>query len=350
MRILITGVNSVQCGKRPRLDYVSAVVALHQTLLQAGHEVEIRAVVLGESFDGYDRVVVFIASMRGFVCVETLGALWAIHRAGERVTISFDDWQVPQAVQGIKAFAAEREKIITTNPFGYHQIEKFGDYRPNLWSALDTLINEWWWPILVPVYKGGDLSKLKIPGQRLYPYNPSVVFKGKYGWASETETKKKEWVLAALHDHSAWLKKQKVEWPVQKLGHRKSKQERIPESQLYQRYAQSIGVLSPAYKISGSGWWRARYGFAADAFCVISGDPAEMAMVDPQCYPAPVFVETCSPEEVFELASAQRAAYYEAAGTLPELLDDVMASFTGPYGKYGKEHNVFTQKVTSGVT
>jgi hypothetical protein len=330
MKILISGVNPVQCGHRPRLDYVSAVLAIQSGLQLVGHQVELRPVTLGEDLKSYDRVIVFLASMRGFVCVQTLGALWAIYAAANKCTISFDDWQVREAIHGIKAFAAEREKIIEKNPFGYKQIEKVAEYKDKLWIALEWLIGQRWnFPVLIPAYEGGDVKLLSIPESKIFTFNPSILFKGKYGWVEESvlPAKIREWTLAALHDHRNWLKKQNLTWPVKQYGHRKQGQERLPESQIYQKYVQTVGALSPAYKICGSGWWRARYGFAADALCVIAGAPTEMAMVDQDAYSVlPTGVESMTGEDLRALAMFQRLVYYESAGTLDQMQAQIMMS------------------------
>jgi len=182
---------------------------------------------------------------------------------------------------------------------------------------------------LVPAYAGGDLNLLSIPQSDIFTFNPSVLFKGKYGWAEESSlaTKKKEWTLAALHDHRSWLKKQKLTWQVNQYGHKKQKQERLPESQIYQKYAETAGALSPAYKICGSGWWRARYGFAADALCVIAGAPVEMTMVDRDAYSVlPADVEQMHEEDFRALALFQRQVYYDQAGSMEYMQAQIMAA------------------------
>jgi hypothetical protein len=198
-----------------------------------------------------------------------------------------------------------------------------------LWAVLDALVKEeWGWPVLVPAYDGGDLSLLSIPKAKVYSYNPAILFKGKYGWVTHRDifSTKYEWVLAALHDHRSWLKKQKLAWPVTQFGHRKQGQERVAESVLHERSLGCWGRLSPAYKICGSGWWRARYGFAADALAVIAGDSRETAMIDPACYPAPGIVEKLGNGDLLELAMAQREAYYEAAGPVEKAQIAILAS------------------------
>lgn len=288
-----------------------------------GYESEFRPVSLGETLSQFDRVIVFLASMRGFTAIHSLQALWAIYAAGEKCVISFDDWQIPQALGGIVNLRRDWDSILAKNPFGYREHDRHTAYVGGMLAALDQLVSPAWpWPVVVPAYHGGDLRLLGIPECRLSSYNPAVYFKARYGWENGvSHSRAKTWVLAALHNHGSWLKKQgSLAWPVQQFGHKSQGQPRLPEREIYAKYAASRGVLSPPYKTCGSGWWRARYGFAADALCVVAGSGAEVAMLDSDVYAlSPIDVETLSDEDFWALAILQREAYYKAAGTLEAL-------------------------------
>jgi hypothetical protein len=331
--VRISGVNGIHVGKTPRMSYISAVAGLKRGFESCpGIDVEVSPVKLGETFEKYSVVVVFLASMRGFLCGNTLGTLWAIHQASNegKLVISFDDWQVQGAIGGIRNAWREWDKLLETDPFGYAQLADLPPYRAEVTAALDALSNKQWpWKTLLPVYLGGDLSLFGIPTppENVIPYNPSVVFKGEYGFnAPETfSAKKKEWVLAALHDHTKWLQKQGTTWPATQYGHRKSGQVRMPEAELFKKYSEATGIFSPFYRrINGAGWWRARWGLSADALSVIVGDPKELAMVDKSAYGVTATqVEAMSDKQLLELALAQREAYYEAAGTIESMIQQV---------------------------
>lgn len=331
MKVLITGVNPISTGHIPKLNYISSLRAVKMSLESMGHTVESRPVILGETLAEYDWVIVYLFSMRGFLSVHTLSTLWALHTAAGKCTVSFDDWQTRETMIGIRNFSAERDKIIANNPFGYKQLDKFPEYKVQLWATLDELLKpNWPWPVLIPAYSGGDLSLLQLPHAKMFTYNPSILFKGVYGWvdgADIKEPKRREWVLAALHDHRSWLKKQEISWPVLQFGHRKQGQERIPESEIFSKCTAAYGVLSPAYRIAGSGWWRARYGFAADARCVVVGAPAEMAMVCKDVYDVTTAqVEELNECELGAIAEMQRAEFYNAAGTKEQVYEAIMAA------------------------
>lgn len=335
MKFLLTGPNGIHSGHNPKLNYVSAVLAIKSGLERLPETaVEIRPVIVGEDLSGYDGVVVFLASMRGFLCKHTLGTLWALYSRPDAV-IAFDDWQTTAAVGGIKSAQKEWERILTENPFGYAQIEKMAEpaLKAGVSVAIDKLsLHEWDWNVLMPVYLGGDMSKLGVPAKRIFPFNPSIVFKGHYSWVEPNfepwKTRQKKWIMAALHDHTRWAQKKiGVKWPIEAYGCRKLDQPRVQESELFGIYQTAVGVLSPEYKSCGSGWWRARYGFAADALSVILGSPQELAMVDKEAYGYSASqIEAMSDQELFDLALRQREAYYRAAGSYEDMIHYIAAA------------------------
>lgn len=312
------------------MNYVSAVLAIKQCFEKLpATAVEIRPVALGENLDRYDLVVVFLASMRGFLCTYTLGSLWALH-AAPKVVVAFDDWQTQVTVIGIRNAWREWDKILKVNPFGYKDIENLPTHDKPIRNTLEILATATWpWNVLMPVYLGGDLAKLGVPAEHVFPYNPASVFKGHYGWVDACYdawvTRKKAWVMAALHDHTKWAQKIGVSWPIDVYGCRKLKQPRMPEAQLFEVYKATRGMLSPAYKHVSSGWWRARWGFAADALNVAVGDTREMSMVDPKAYGYTAKeIEAMPDRELFDLAICQREAYYLAGGTYDSLMSQLI--------------------------
>ena len=211
--------------------------------------------------------------------------------------------------------------MLTDNQFGYAGLEKVtasGTLYSELHATAESLCQESLpRPALIPAYRGGNLALLGVKGD-LRAVNPSKYFDSKYGsvvaegvesWRQARTTR---WVVAALHDHQSWLKKQKLAWPRLEFGHKKSKQARVAESQIYNEYAASTGVISPAYKTAGSGWWRARFGLSADALSVAACASAEMPFFG-NLYPEPAEVEKLSEAQLYDLANAQRNDYDLAA-------------------------------------
>jgi hypothetical protein len=90
--------------------------------------------------------------------------------------------------------------------------------------------------------------------------------------------------MAALSDHSSWVKKQGFKLPVQYIGNKRMGVEVLSESKTVQRFADSYGVLACGYPSAGSGWWRTRYLNAAWAEGLIYCDRKDaLTMGDPYC-------------------------------------------------------------------
>lgn len=319
----------MQCGHTPRMAYVSFVLAVNTMAKEAGWEVDLRPVVPGESLDRYDKIIAFVAPLRGFVAKHALGLLWTLHVGGDRVIVSFDDWQVTGATGSFKALLGGWDKVMGTNQFGYSGYDESKPYWGSFKELLARCDSELWpWPALIPAYVGGDLSLLRLPvlSTKVKVINPSALFANRYGREELRAGKVNQWVLAALHNHQSWLKKQKLTWEVLQFGARSLGQPRLKEHEIFDVYRKSGGALSPAYNICGSGWWRARYGFAADALCVIAGSPKELAMVGGAYSKTPQEVEQLGEALLADLAAKQREQYYAAAGTVGQVQDAFQAA------------------------
>jgi len=332
MKICVTGVNSVQCGHIPKIDYVSSIKCLVGTLRKE-HRVEVRPLPYAEICDEkpfnldneYHVTILYLAPFTGFIGVYAPHAIKLLSRALRgtlKVVVSYDDWQIAPILGSLRSLKPRIDKILDENPFGWKDISQVRLDRHNLVQDINDLCDgDWDLPSLVPAWDGGDLSLLSLPTKlsRAVCYSPNAYFRDYYQPADRPESKTDYaetaspcWTLAALHDHGTWLKKQNLTWPVHQFGKKKAGQEKLPESEIFQIYYRSSGILSPSYKHAGSGWWRARYGFAADCLVPIAGNPDEAAMLGEAYNLKPDELETLSHSELVELAEYQRAAYYDA--------------------------------------
>ena len=95
MKILITGMNQLQCTEDFYASQQLKVVPSHYSLIRClrdmGHEVEQRVVNIGENLDKYDKVIVYIHNPSGFAAF-VYNALYTIARRRD-CTLAFDDWQ-----------------------------------------------------------------------------------------------------------------------------------------------------------------------------------------------------------------------------------------------------------------
>jgi hypothetical protein len=326
MKILITGVNAVQCGHRPKLDYASAFLSVRWACQQFA-EVDARPVTVGEDLSQYDKIILYLAPIRGFVGVHAPGAMWAYAMYHDKVVLSFDDWQIREIMVSFQATLATYDKTIDDHKFGWKGIDLIKSDLKEEYRQIVEHFSRWDLkePMLVPYYPGGDLNLLHLPGKDVHQFNPAAYFRGRYGELQEAGLKKKQWILAALHDHQSWLKKQKLQWPVLQFGAKKLGQPRLKESELFQHYADSWGVLSPKYYTCGSGWWRARHGFSADALCIVAGAPEELAMLGNEYTLSPQEIESLSDSDLSALAQEQRAKFnYEGTAEMVQAIQRVV--------------------------
>ena len=133
MNVLITGMNKNQCTRDFFLSQQLKVVPSHYSLIRCledmGHTVTQRPVVIGESLDEYDEVIVFIHNPSGFAGY-VYNALWAVTKKPNCI-LAFDDWQVDSIYSGLLALEDKdklfRKYVKDTQELIPDNVESYGD-------------------------------------------------------------------------------------------------------------------------------------------------------------------------------------------------------------------------------
>lgn len=288
MKILITGMNKLQCTfdfyKEQQLQVVPSHYSLIRCLRDMGHEVDQRHVEIGETLSEYDEVIVFIHNPSGFAGY-VYNALWAVSQKPDCI-LAFDDWQVDSIYKGLldledpakmfRPYVKDSHKNIPDNIESY---EKVFD------AAIDKIESKTN-RMLISAFAGGDLSLLlDYPENLLYRYNPNPYHLNRQPESTGLFDEPKERVFnfaGLVQDKTKkWLKNEGVDkhsWPLKQYGSRKDGQDRVTEDQMVNIYSQQWGILMPGYFHAGSGWWRARPLQVADAGSILIGEPKEMML------------------------------------------------------------------------
>jgi len=343
-KILITGMNKLQCAKDFYLNQQLQVVPSHYSLIRCledmGYEVEQRPVKLGEDLSGYDDVVVYIHSIQAF-CQFIWAGLYAV-KARPDCIIAFDDWQFNQIFGAIETY---QEKMEENDP------GIFRDYLFDLWQGEEDketvmsykddyieackIITSRNNRLLVSAFAGGDLSLLNLgwKEENVYQYNPNPYHLNRRadngygtgtidlgGFFDDAPVKEKKWNFASLVQEKTrkWLKLQQPEgwkWEIVYFGAKrgKYKSERKTEPEMVKVFESQWGCLMPGYFHAGSGWWRARPLQVADAGSILIGDKPEMMVYYKDEALAGLTVadvEAMSDEQLAATAKAQRDALY----------------------------------------
>lgn len=343
-KILITGMNKLQCAKDFYLNQQLQVVPSHYSLIRCledmGYTVEQRPVKLGEDLSGYDDVVVYIHSIQAF-CQFIWSGLYAVAARPDCI-IAFDDWQFKQIFSGIETY---QEKMEEDDP------AIFRDYLFDLWQGEEDkatvmsykddyikackIITSKNNRLLVSAFAGGNLDLLDLGWKKenVYQYNPNPYHLNRRadngygtgtidldGFFNDAPVKEKKWNFASLVQEKTrkWLKLQQPEgwkWPIVYFGAKrgKYKSERKTEPEMVKVFESQWGCLMPGYFHAGSGWWRARPLQVADAGSILIGDKPEMMVYYKDEALAGLTVsdiEAMSDTQLAATAAAQKAALY----------------------------------------
>lgn len=323
-RFLVTGTTPIQVGsERTALQIVTSTRAVVAALDALGFNVDWRAVTPGEDLEAYAGCLVYLQKSNSIASRYFYGALWTMLKRPDAI-IGMDDWQTHTVHAGFKTFARSYERAFRL--FDRTGEAEFEAHKDELFAGVKRYADELPWPhpVIVPVFEGGDVSRLRIPSNDVVPIDPTA-FAPRYPY--EATERERAWVQASLLVKPPPAD---VEWPVSFFGNAgtgyggvgrstvREPQERIPEPELMRVYCRHWGVLSPAHDHSGSGWWRVRYLMAADAGCVLSASRDE-ARVLGEAYEVAAdvrYVESLNDLALENLALAQKEAL--AAKALPQ--------------------------------
>lgn len=308
-KILITGMNRLQCNKDFYLKQQLQVVPSHYSVIRCledmGYEVEQREVALGEDLSSYDEVIVYIHSIQAF-CQHIWSGLYAV-AARPNCIIAFDDWQFNQIYGAIQTYhddlVAGDDSVYRDYLFdlwaGKEDRETVKKYHQSYIDACKIIVSKQN-RLLVSAFAGGDISLLNLGWEesKVHVFNPNpyhlnrradngygtgVVTSTLDSFFSEEPEKLFRWNFASLVQEKTrkWLKAQnpeKWQWDIEYFGAKrgKYKSERKTEPEMVKVFEQQWGCLMPGYFHAGSGWWRARPLQVADAGSIIIGDKPEM--------------------------------------------------------------------------
>lgn len=285
MKILITGMNKLQCTFDFYLNQHLRVIPSHYSLIRClrdmGHEVDQRPVTVGESLDEYDEVIVFIHNPSGFAGY-VYNALWAIYRRPNCI-LAFDDWQTDSIYSGLLSLKDParlfRKYVLDSQVAAPDNVQQYEKAFIGAIEQVESKSNR----MLISAFAGGDLSLLiDYPKELLFQYNPNPYHYHRqpnnpgpkqrvFNFAGLVQDKTKKWLKAQGIDKHAW--------PLKQYGSRKDGQDRVTEDVMVTIYAEQWGILMPGYFHASSGWWRARYSQVADAGSILIGEPSELKIV-----------------------------------------------------------------------
>jgi hypothetical protein len=147
---------------------------------------------------------------------------------------------------------------------------------------VDELYNA---PVLAPMFPWGNHRFLMTGSKGDGNYKAKLITVDPSAWVEfpnvdipKPSQRTRQWVMAALADHTPWIKKQHLRLPIVYIGNKRMEGVRVlNETDTVRLFSNSFGVLSVGYPSAGSGWWRTRYLNAAWAETLIYSDPRDAA-------------------------------------------------------------------------
>lgn len=340
MRILMTGATVAQCNKliRPGIQKIDVPATIVTTLIDAGHNVDWTALTPDTAWDipsHYDALWVNVAGICSWhapYAPSMLAAIAAAHRHRMPIVIFFDDWKVQSTRSHAGSFARLGETQLLKVLLGRHIYRDAVAWKPYAETLFDTAaaFSEGRWGhalVTCPMYAWGQHDIVwkshvrDVPVQQRAFIDPTptipLIPRG------AVSDKREGYALASLSDQRPWVARLGLQWPVTYYGARKIGADRLScESDVQRAYAQHWGILSPKYPQIGSGWWRSRFLYGANAGSVVICDPREAAGL-PNYYAAPRVLETASEAGRQDLADRQSSIFTPRCWTMQDWVSGI---------------------------
>lgn len=333
MKILLCGFNKNQNTRKFYLNQQLKVIPSHYSLFNClvdmGHDVEQRQVVLGEDLDSFDEIIVFIAGPRQLVATSVYEGLYAIGRRPDCM-LAVDDWQAADLFKAVAKMSSEQEMyadfILKTNKKTEASLKPWHCHFVDGVEQIGKMSNR----MLVSAFQTGHLGSSEYGAHlifddagyrrdRLFVYNPNPYHRNRSweepghvsyedpSWtgspqpvAAPRAAKERRFNFASLLQKKtgSWLEAQGFtgtlksdeegsigDWKVDLYGARTETNKRLTEDEMVKVLTRDWGCLMPGYAHAGSGWWRARPQQVADARSILLGDEEELRVYYGSDYP-----------------------------------------------------------------
>lgn len=319
MKILMTGMTARQCKKTE--NYLFDMFEIFKTYgEQLGHTIDWRKVELGEDLSQYDMAVVAVGPIHSLSArVHGLQTMYVMSQLP--CAVYFDDWQVYATVTGFRYIATKFDFFINKKAGGQNFFvkppEELKKYEEQIVSAGTAFTNgdHRKHKLVFPLFNWGNIDHVLklIPqnkdfGTVAMRFDPSPELLNQ-GYAVEKEIdhskKKREWFLPTLLDHTPWIKRQKVEWPVNWIGNKKKTGVKVNEREVFHLAESYWGYLSPSYHHDGCGWYRTRFIYSALNECILLTGPRDQKELGDN-FSISNKVESCSDEVLKSIALDQK--------------------------------------------
>jgi hypothetical protein len=337
MKVLLTGMVRRQVKDPLSMPnrYMSFFRCLRAALDYGGHDVDWRAVDIGEDLSAYDVAVIGLHGLGAMASNNhKWGALWAAHKLPHVPMLQ--DWRVSQILNELQQPPDRLWRCAS-----YLSDKEFEQWTAAAKEPGISKVHEHWsgsklYMIMAPVMRWGepdDVKKLHPGIGRVEGWDPSPFY-----WRIEknapNEQKLRQWTCVSLTNQDDWIETKEISWPVSMAWKPKGRDKPasanfIDEEDLAALMGRSWGCLLPGYggKMPVRGWWRARFLLAPRCGNVLAGDTPEFTGL-PGCFQNSIRrIEWMKDHDLRNLSMAQEDAIAatllskeECAGHLTQIL------------------------------
>jgi hypothetical protein len=292
MKILFTGCTAKQTDdnawKRARVKRIDDSSIICNSLRKQGYLVDRRKVKWGDDLSEYGLAIIGIGQFgSNNYSGEIFNVMYAL-KTVKNVIVFHEDWKIDGTMKSW-------EKMLDQAVFDKSISKKWSDGRYFYGGVDNPLFN----PIeavevirdivdgkfenaLIPAFDWGDKEKIRdiIKAKNIYNLDltPYVLDNWNISINTPLQVKERKHMLASIVDHSPWVRRNKLKWPVDYFGAKSIKTAHLldTETDVFETCGKYWGILCPEYPHAGSGWFRIRWIYAAIQQSILLSSPKDL--------------------------------------------------------------------------
>lgn len=339
MKILFTGSSSKQTSDdahdRARVKRIDDSSIICNSLRKQGFIVDRKNVEWGEDLSQYGLAIVGIGQFSSSTFSNRIfNAIYAVARA-PKVLLFHEDWKIDGTMRSFLSMLDEnnwnkamKKKWSGGIPF-YPAVES-PHFDPVLAKEIIKNVVEGVYDCIIPAFDWGDKQLVRdiIKSKNIYNLDltPYVLKNWNIPLTVESKPKAKKHMLASLVDHSSWVKRNKLNWPVDYYGAKSMKAPLLSsETEVFYTCGDYWSVLCPEYPHAGSGWFRIRWIYAAIWKSILLSSQKDLSALGL----SNVNIEELTDDELCEYANLQSNAilkYMWTTDKFDQILKNIVLS------------------------
>jgi|GEM_PF-3157828 len=292
MKILFTGCTAKQTDddawKRARVKRIDDSSIICDSLRKQGYLVDRRKVKWGDDLSEYGLAIIGLGQFgSNNYSGEIFNIMYAL-KSVKNVIVFHEDWKIDGTMKSWRGMLEQEcfnksiSKKWSNGNYFYGGVDNPMFDPIAAMDVIRDIVEGKFDNALIPAFDWGDKEKIRdiIKVKNIYNVDltPYVLENWNIKLDIIPQIKERKHMLASIVDHSPWVRRNKLKWPVDYFGAKSIKSAKLlaTETEVFETCGKYWGILCPEYPHAGSGWFRIRWIYAAIQKSILLSSPKDL--------------------------------------------------------------------------